>query len=135
MQRLVSQGMVKSDVSSQLLPHLLPPEGQALQNLPWEALHCLHPSPDLHHPAASPATSQHPSSSLGRGVRVTKLTPWACTGQLGWEHRAGCSLLSDSPSCWVVKLLSQWFPMKSLHQEVPCLGSLGKNLPLQEIAS
>lgn len=67
-----------------------------------------------------------PAEAWGRGVRVTKLTPRACPGKLGWGHRAGCSLLNDSPCWWVVKLLSQWFPMKSLHQEVPHLGSLGK---------
>lgn len=69
-----------------------------------------------------------PAGAWGRGVRVTKLTPRACPGKLGWGHRAGCSLLNDSPCWWVVKLLSQWFPMKSLHQEVPHLGSLGKKI-------
>lgn len=70
--------------------------------------------------------SQHPSSSLGEKSEAHKTQPWACAGRLGWGHRAGYSLLSDGPSWWVAKLLSQWFPMKSLQQEVPHLGSLEK---------
>lgn len=109
--------------------------GEAMQDLPWEALHCLHPVQIFTIWLLPLPQVSIPAAAWGRWVRGTEVTPWACPGKLGWGHRAGCSLLSDSPSWWVAKLLSQWFPVKSLHQEAPHLGSLEKNLPLQEIAS
>lgn len=79
--------MVESCVSSQLLTHLLSPEGQAMQNLPWEALHCLHPSPDHH----CPCHNQHPS--LGERSEGHKTHPlgmyWAAgLGTQSWAQPA-----------------------------------------------
>lgn len=83
-----------------------------------------HPSPPL-------APSQHPSSSLGEvgeGHKTHPLGTYGAGAGLGthsWVQPAPALLIS-SPSWWVVKLLSQLFPVKSPHQEACHLGSLKK---------
>lgn len=89
---------------------------------------CTHPrfSPS----GCFPCPIQHPSSSLGEVGMEHKTHPLDTCGVKQFrdaELGAACAALAIcSPSWWVVKLLSQLFPVKSPHQEAPYLASLKK---------